>query len=203
METLLLSMQEQMEQLNQNFGKLAEQLAAANNHRYGRSSEQLSVIDGQMTLDMIFNEAEALTENLYVVEPVEEQVLPAKKKKASGKREADLKNLPVESIPHKLTTEELTEIFGQDGWKELPDEIYRRVRVKPAEYWVEEHHVGVYASKDNQTIVKGDRPKSLLRNSIVTPSLAASIMNAKFTNGLPIYRISQEFQRNAMVLEYK
>lgn len=56
--TLLLSMQEQMEQLNQNFGKLAEQLAAANNHRYGRSSEQLSIIDGQMTLDMIFNEAE-------------------------------------------------------------------------------------------------------------------------------------------------
>lgn len=61
---------------------------------------------------------------------------------------------------------------------------------------VEEHHVGVYASKDNQIIVKGDRPKSLLKNSIVTPSLAVSIMNAKFTNGLPIYRISQEFQRN-------
>lgn len=107
-----------------------------------------------------------------------------------------MKGLPVESIAHKLTTEKLTEIFGPNGWKELPDEIYHRVRVKPAEYWVEEHHVGVYAGKDNQTIVKGDRPKSLLRNSIVTPSLAASIMNAKFTNGLPIYRISQEFQRN-------
>lgn len=194
--TLLLSMQDQMEQLNQNFEKLAEQLAVANSQRYGRSSEKLSVIDGQMTLDMIFNEAEALTENLYVVEPTEEQVLPSKKKKTAGKREADLKGLPVESIAHKLTTEKLTEIFGPNGWKELPDEIYHRVRVKPAEYWVEEHHVGVYAGKDNQTIVKGDRPKSLLRNSIVTPSLAASIMNAKFTNGLPIYRISQEFQRN-------
>ena len=54
----------------------------------------------------------------------------------------------------------------------------------------------VYAGKDNQTIVKADRPKSLLRNSIVTPSLGASIMNAKYTNGLPLYRISQEFQRN-------
>lgn len=97
---------------------------------------------------------------------------------------------------YKLTTEKLTEIFGPNGWKELPDEIYHRVRVKPAEYWVEEHHVGVHAGKDNQTIVKGDRPKSLLRNSIVTPSLAAGIMNAKFTNGLPIYRINQEFQRN-------
>lgn len=157
--TLLLSMQDQMEQLNQNFEKLVE---------------QLSVIDGQMTLDMFFNEAEALTENLYVVEPTEEQVLPTKKKKTVGKREADLKGLPVESIAHKLTTEKLTEIFGPNGWKELPDEIYHRVRVKPAEYWVEEHHVGVYAGKDNQTIVKGDRPKSLLRNSIVTPSLAAS-----------------------------
>ena len=86
-----------------------------------------------MTLDMIFNEAEALTENLYVVEPTEEQVLPARKKKTVGKREADLKGLPVETIAHKLTTEKLTEIFGANGWKELPDEIYHRVRVKPSE----------------------------------------------------------------------
>lgn len=194
--TLLLSMQDQMELLNQNFAKLAEQLAVANNQRYGRSSEKLSVIDGQMTLDMIFNEAEALTETLYVVEPTEEQVLPAKKKKTSGKREADLKDLPEEVIHHTLSDDKLTEIFGSNGWKQLPDEIYKRVKVQPAVYTVEVHHVAVYAGKDNQTIVKADRPKSLLRNSIVTPSLGASIMNAKYTNGLPLYRISQEFQRN-------
>ena len=40
--TLLLSMQDQMEQLNQNFEKLVEQLSVANNQRYGRSSEKLS-----------------------------------------------------------------------------------------------------------------------------------------------------------------
>ncbi|MEY8279546.1 IS66 family transposase [Blautia marasmi] len=56
--------------------------------------------------------------------------------------------------------------------------------------------MAVYAGKDNQTIVRADRPKSLLRNSIVKPSLGASIMNAKYANGLPLYRISQEFQRN-------
>lgn len=194
--TLFLSMQDQMEQLNRNFEKLAEQLAAANNQRYGRSSEKLSVIDGQMTLDMIFNEAEALTETLYVMEPAEEQVLPAKKKKTSGKREADMKGLPEEVIHHTLPDDKLTEIFGSNGWKQLPDEIYKRVKVQPAVYTVEVHHVAVYAGKDNQTIVKADRPKSLLRNSIVTPSLGASIMNAKYTNGLPLYRISQELQRN-------
>lgn len=194
--TILLSMQDQMAQLNQNFEKLLEQLADAKNHRYGRSSEKLSVIDGQLTLDMIFNEAEALTETLYVVEPTEEQVLPKKKAKRSGKRDADLKGLPEELITHTIPEEKLTGIFGPNGWKQLPDEIYKRVRVQPAVYTVEVHHVAVYAGKDNQTIVKADRPKSLLRNSIVTSSLGASIMNAKYTNGLPLYRISQEFQRN-------
>ena len=56
--------------------------------------------------------------------------------------------------------------------------------------------MAVYAGKDNQTTVNADRPKELLRNSILTPSLAASIMNAKYVNGLPLYRISQEFLRN-------
>ena len=38
--------------------------------------------------------------------------------------------------------------------KQLPDEVFKRVRVQPAVYTVEEHHVAVYAGKDNQTIVK-------------------------------------------------
>ena len=195
--TLLLSMQDQMEQLNQNFEKLVEQLASANNQRYGRSSEKLSVIDGQLSMDdLIFNEAEALTDTTYVIEPTEEQVLPKRTPRPSGKRESDLKDLPVEVISHVMSEEQLTAIFGPNGWKQLPDEVFKRVKVQPAVYTVEEHHVAVYAGKDNQTIVKAEHPKSLLRNSLVTPSLGASIMNAKYTNGLPLYRISQEFQRN-------
>ena len=195
--TLLLSMQDQMEQLNRNIENLVEQLSAANNQRYGRSSEKLSVIDGQLTLDdLIFNEAEALTDTAYVLEPEEDQVLPKTSKKSVGKREHDLKDLPVEIISHVMSEEQLTEIFGSNGWKQLPDEVFKRVKVQPAVYTVEEHHVAVYAGKDNQTIVKADRPKSLLKNSLVTPSLGASIMNAKYTNGLPLYRISQEFLRN-------
>lgn len=191
---IVLSMQDQMERLNQNIEQLIEQIAAANNQRYGRSSEKLTVIDGQ--LHLIFNEAEALTENLYVVEPVEEEVILVRNRKQKGKREEDLKDLPVEVCLHKLSEEQLEKIFGPNGFKQLPDEIYKRVKVEPAVYTVEEHHVEVYAGKDNQTIVKADRPKSLLRNSIATPSLVASIMNAKFVNGMPLHRISQEYLRN-------
>ena len=192
---VILSMQDQIHQLNTNMERLIEQIADANNKRYGRSSEKLETIFGQLELELIFNEAEALTETLYVVEPVEEDVIQPRRKN-KGKREADLKDLLIEVIVHTLSEEKLQDVFGTDGWKQLPDEIYKRVRVQPAVYTVEEHHVAVYAGKDNQTIIKADRPKNLLRNSLLTPSLAASIMNAKYVNGLPFYRISQEFLRN-------
>lgn len=58
------------------------------------------------------------------------------------------------------------------------------------------YHVFVYAGKDNETIVRADRPADLLRNSIVTPSLEAAVLNGKYVNALPLYRIEQEFKRN-------
>lgn len=195
LKLVILSMQDQLEQLNQNMERLIEQIAAANNQRYGRSSEKMEVIDGQLSLEFIFNEAEALTETLYVVEPEEGSVLP-KRKKQSGKRDRDLEGLPVVEIRHDMPEEKLNEVFGAGGWKQLPDEVYKRVRVEPAVYTVEEHHVAVYAGKDNQTIVKADRPKSLLRNSIATPSLVASVYNAKYVNGMPLDRIHKEYLRN-------
>ena len=45
--------------------------------------------------------------------------------------------------------------------------------------------------------MKADCPKEVLRrNSILTRSLAISILNAKYVNDLPVYRISQKFLRN-------
>lgn len=194
--TLFLNLQEQMIEMNGKLDRMAEQLAVARNHRYGRKSEKLDVIDGQLCFN--FNEAEALLENIYVVEPVEEDVIPTvvKHKKKKGKRKEALSRLPVETISHTLSEEELTDIFGTDGWKQLPDETYMRVKVEPARYTVEEHHICVYAGKTTDKIVKAFRPKSLLRNSIATPSLVASIMNAKYVNGMPLDRIAIDFRRN-------
>ena len=93
---VILSMQDQLARLNTNMERLTSQIASANNHRYGRSSEKLDVIAGQLELELIFNEAEALTETLYVVEPAEEDVIQVTRRKKKGKRGADLKDLPVE-----------------------------------------------------------------------------------------------------------
>lgn len=116
-DAIVLSMQDQINRLNENMERLIEQIAEANNQRYGRSSEKLVVINGQ--LDLFFNEAEALKENLYVVEPGEDEVIMITRRKAKGKREKDLKDLPIEIISHTLSQERLEEIFGAKGWKQL------------------------------------------------------------------------------------
>ena len=110
---VILSMQDQLSQLNANMERLIEQIADASNKRYGRSSEKLDVIAGQLELELIFNEAEALTETLYVVEPAEEDVIQVSRRKRKGKREEDLKDLPVEVILIRFRTKNCRNSSGQ------------------------------------------------------------------------------------------
>ena len=196
---LALSMQDQIQQLTDSINRLTEQVAALNQYRFGRRTERSYIIpDGQMNLFDFFNEAEAVhQENPDPGEPPVQEVVIHRRKKAKGKRDTDLEGLPVEVIHHELSETQLRRIFG-DKWKCLPDEVYKRLRYEPARYIVQEHHIKVYAGTDNQTIVHADRPKKLLRNSIVTPSLEAGIMNAKYVNAVPLYRQEQEFKRNGI-----
>ncbi len=60
--------------------------------------------------------------------------------------------------------------------------------------------MAVYAGMDGQTIIRGNRPADLLRNSIATPSLEAAIMNSKYVKAIPLYRLEQEFARNEVQL---
>lgn len=193
-QVILAKQSEQLAEMNKNITLLIEATKIAKQQRFGRSSEKMEW-EGQM--ELCFNEAEVTVAEKHVVEPEFEDVCPKpyKRKKAKGKRNEDLKDIPVNIIEHTLSEEELLDIFG-DTWKRLPDEIYKRLQFHPATFEVEEHHVAVYAGTDNQTIVKADRPTDLLRNSIVTPSLEAGILNSKYINAVPLYRLEQEFARN-------
>ena len=197
----LQQLQAQMEQtqlqLQQQISTLNEKIAIMNARHFGRSTEKLSTLPGQMN---IFNEADAAAAEA-IAEPAIEQVI-LRRKKQKGKRKEDLSRLPKRIENHELTKERLKEIFGENGWKRLPDEVYSRVEYQPAVKEVVEHHVAVYAAKkaDVDTIVRADRPVDLLRNSIATPSLVAAIMNAKYTNAIPLYRIAQDFEQNDMIL---
>lgn len=93
---------------------------------------------------------------------------------------SDMDGLPSRVFEHRLSEEELAVKFP-NGYKELPAEVYKRLHIIPETFIVDEHHVHVYASKDNDgTIIKAERPADLFRNSIATASLVASMINDKW-----------------------
>ena len=196
---LFLSQQEQLENIDYTLQLVLEQMADLKRHRFGRSSEkhetedQLSFmeVDGKI---VFFNEAEAVAAEENTQEGPE-SLSRRKPKKKQGKREEDLSGLPVVVVEHSMTDEELEDKFGKGGWKQLPDEVYRRYSFTPAKIEVEEHHVKVYAGKETEEVIKSPHPQALLRGSLVSPSLEAAVMNAKYVNAVPLYRQEQEFER--------
>ena len=197
LKQMVLSMQEQIVRMNENYENLIEQIRIANQNQFGRKSERLDVLDGQMSF---FNEAEYLAEEASG-EPEFEEIVRRKKPKKKGRREEDLKDLPVEEHRHGISEEELNVAFGEGSWRRLPDEEYQRLRYEPASWTVEKHIVEVYVGTDGEhqdEFLRGNRPADLIRNSIVTPSLMAAIYNVKYVNHAPYYRIEQEFERNGI-----
>lgn len=197
--TFVLMMQGQLDTLNENIEMLIEQVRIANNYRFGKHTETLSSIDGQLSF---FDEADA-TYDESAEEPALEDILPAKQsKKKKGQRNLDLKDFPEEIIsPYSVTQDKLDAFYGKNNWRRMPDETYKRLRHEPESWTVEVHTVEVYVGTDGDhqdDFLRGDRPKDLLRNSIVTPSLLASILNVKYVNSSALNRIEQEFERNGV-----
>ena len=209
--SLFLGMQDQMEELtkqtealNEKMQLMMEQLILSKKNRFGRSSEKLEDPNQIRFMEVngtivFFNEAEAVCD-LEAPEPEELELKKAKPKKQAGKRAVDLSALPVQRVDHYLTEEELTAEFGKNGWKQLPDMISRCYQFIPAKVEVEEHHIGVYSGKVDEHMVKAPHPQNLLRGSLVSPSLAAAIINGKYVNAVPLYRLEKEFERYGLAI---
>ena len=192
----------QLSDTNRQIELLTEQIRIMNQRHFGRKSEaNLSEIDGQISLFDSFNEVEYLNQNSAKEPEIEEIVISSyRRSKAKGKREADLDELPARIIEHRLSDEKLAIKFP-NAYKELPQEVYKRLHIISETFIVDEHHVHVYASKNNDgTILKAPRPRNLFRNSIVTPALVASIINGKYTNALPLEQQAKTYKMNASIL---
>ena len=202
MQTQLDNANAQLADTNRQIELLTEQIRIMNQRHFGRKSEsRLSEVDGQLTLFDSFNEVESLKNDELPEPEISEVVIASyRRKKSNGKREADLDGLPARIIEHKLSEEELTKEFPE-GYKELPEVVYKRLHIIPETFIVNEHHVHVYTSKTNDgKIVRAPRPVDLLRNSIATAPLVASIINGKYANALPLERQSKAYKCNGINL---
>ena len=197
--TIIGSLQGQLNAISSQLDFLTQQIALMNQRSFGRKTEQLDQMQ-QITLFDYFNEPELLCDDSG--EPkISEVIVSGHTRKTRSKREDNPEGLPARIFEHTLDDARLAELFP-DGHKELPVQIYKRLSIIPQTLLVDEHHVHVYAAKNNDgTIVKADRPADVFRSSIATPSLLATVITGKYQNRLPLERQSRCFQESGVKLE--
>ena len=201
---VICQMQDRLDRLEHDYENLMEQVRLASKQRFGRHTEKLSEIAGQISL---FNEAEACFDE-QVQEPsiddvVDNALKPTRRPKKKGQREEDLRDFPQEEIPHDVPAEKLDTLFGKGNYKSMPDEICWQLRFEPAKWIAEKHIIKVYVGTDGlhqDEFLRGDHPDTLYRGSIATPSLLAGIINSKYANSSPLDRTAREFQINGLNL---
>jgi len=201
---IICQMQNRLDKLETDYENLMEQICLANQQRFGRHTEKLEDIAGQLSF---FNEAEANCDET-AQEPTIEEVVDGmlqkpRRPKKKGQREEDLKDFPQEEVPHDVSQKQLTDTYGEGNYKSMPDEIFWQLRFEPAKWIAEKHIVKVYVGTDGlhqDEFLRGDHPATLFRGSIATPSLEAAIINTKYVNCNPLDRISREFQTNGLNL---
>ena len=201
---IICQMQDRLDKLEHDYENLIEQIRLANQQKFGRSTEKLSEITGQLSF---FNEPEAFCDETAqepdIDDVIDESLKKPRKPKKKGQREEDLKDFPQEEIPHDVSRDTLDDTFGAGNWKSMPDEIFWQLRFEPAKWIAEKHIIKVYVGTDGlhqDEFLRGDHPKTLFKGSIATPSLEAAIINSKYVNSMPLDRISRDFDANGLHL---
>ncbi len=175
-----------------------EQLRRSKQQKFGSSSEKNSDLN-QVSF---FNEAEAESalageepslEDIAVKEP--------KKGKMKGKKKKMTENLPAQVIDYVLTPEEQSCPQCSHDLHEMKTIVRKELTVLPARVHVTEHVQHVYTCRncelqeETTPVVYAEAPSPILKNSLASPSLVASIMTKKYVDALPLYRQEQKFLR--------
>jgi transposase len=197
-QQLAQAQQEQAEKITLLEAEVAwyrEQLGLAKKRLYAPSSEKSA--PGQE--EMLFNEAEACA-SPQLPDP-QTEVVTYKRRKTTGKREAQLADLPTLEIDYELTEEERVCPECAGPLHKMGVDTRQEIKIIPAQVILVKHNRGKYACRDcnrnaiNTPILSAPMPKSAFPNSLASPSSVAYLMSQKFVEGLPLYRQEQALLR--------
>ena len=169
--------------------------------RFGASSERTNTDEEQLRL---FDEPE-LVADPTVEEPTVETITIHRKKK-QGEREKRLKELPTETITYELPEEEQECPQCGNHLHTMSTEIRRELKIVPAQVSVVEHHRHIYACRHcekealHTPIRKAPMPEAVYPGSLASPSSLAYLIDKKYVEGMPLYRLEQQFDRQGIPL---
>jgi transposase len=199
-----VTLQHTVDELKLKLAWYEEKLRLSQARRFGASSERSTGDSVQLSL---FDEAEAEVE--AHPESLEEPALETityKRKKQKGQRDDALKDLPVERVEYRLSEEE--QICNACGHltHEMSTEVRRELKIIPPQVRVVEHVRVVYGCRHCEKtgietpIVTAPMPNPVLPGSLASPSAIAYVINKKYVEGMPLYRLEQQFDRQGITL---
>jgi transposase len=185
---------------------LLEERRLAQHKRFGASSER-SDADQSRLFNEVEIEAAQVEEDGEAAEhaPAVETGTPERKKK-HVQREEMLKNLPVERIEYRLSEEERACPCCGESMHEMSSEVRRELKVIPAQKVLVEHVQIIYGCRPCEKneietpIVRAPMPRPAFPGSLASPSSAAYIIDKKYVQGMPLYRLEQQFERQHIPL---
>lgn len=177
--------------------RLVEMVRLANQRFFGCRSER--VVPDQLSL---FNDMEAAADPGAAEPELDAQ---AKPRRRGGRRVVDYSRLEQVVVRH-----ELPESAGECpecgcGLEEFKVEVTYALRMVPAHLVAERHERAVYRCPDccaanaagedaPASIVRAPMPAAPIKGSFATPSLIAYILNGKYVNALPLYRMEYDLK---------
>ena len=178
--------------------RLLELVKLANQRMFGCKSEK--VIPDQLSL---FNDMEAAADDS--AEPALEDAIQPKPRRRGGKRKIDYSKLEQVIIRHDIPESERACPECGETLTEMKVEVTYAVRMVPAHLVAERHERIVYRcesccsknAKDGSVasvIVRSPQPALPIPHSFATPSLIAYVINGKYVNALPLYRMEYDFK---------
>ena len=198
------SLQAKLDEMTAKFDWLYEKYLLKVKKVFGRSRE---MVNGQLVIEGVFNEAEVESDNTQSDPTVEEVTEPIRKiiKKYPGQKKAKLDGLPVERIEYELPEENRNYENCGEPLPELQPNIRTRIEVIPAQVKVIEEVQHVYAPcnkcEANEPVLSAETtelsssmiqnapmPEAAIPHSIATESTIAYVIVEKYQFGLPLNR---------------
>lgn len=198
-------LQAELHQARERKGLLEEEVRWLKGQLFGRSSEQLT--DLSISPDqqkMLFNEAEVLAaiEAAEAADEARTAAVAAHERKArphTGGREPIPAHLPRKEIVHDdLPPQQKWCEHDEACWmrERIGEEVSERYHYEAPKVWVERHVYPKYACGHcHQGVTVAAAVKSILPKSNASASLLAHVVTSKFDDGLPIFRICRQLER--------
>ncbi len=201
--------QAKLDQQSQFIDQLLEQIRLSRHQHFGARSERFNIDQ----VDWLFNEAEVLSdgasnsatptdsESINAVDDIEQGIpIAAHVRKAGGRRPLP-PELPRVEVIHDIDDEDKVCAHDDSPLKPIGEKVSEQLDIVPAKVRVIRHIRRQYAcSKCDNTIKTAPLPPQPIAKSIATPGTIAHVAVSKYADGLPLYRQSKQWERQAIYL---